>query len=184
MNAIYLSAISLGFQNIAVLLVFLLLALMIGFSFYLLFINISEIRRWQWRHFLLGTSASILLVLVYSLLVSIANSPDFAMLNFKKYWYLFVPLIIGVGMQVGLFSYIRGKTNAGPVAATTTFSAGSMLACCAHLLVNFVPFIGIAGTSMFITTNQPLFLSIGILSNLIGLAFMIKTSKVIKWTAR
>ncbi len=93
-----------------------------------------------------------------------------------------VPLIIGFGIQVGLYTYMKMNltykrdllaTKASLTAAGGT-SAVSMLACCAHHLTDILPFMGVSVLATFFIDYQKVFLAIGISSNLIGMCIMLK----------
>jgi presenilin-like A22 family membrane protease len=48
-----------------------------------------------------------------------------------------------------------------------------MVACCAHHLTDVLPLVGLAGAAFFLAAYQWLFLLLGVLSNLVGLVFML-----------
>ncbi|MEM2889411.1 MAG: hypothetical protein QXM52_02985 [Candidatus Bathyarchaeia archaeon] len=130
-----------------------------------------------------GVVASLLLVLSYFSIVGTLESFDHAVAEFLSISYLLIPLIVGFGVQVSLFSYSRSLSKAmrqGSVSVTTSggLSTASMIACCAHHLTDVVPFIGITALTLFLTAYQIVFIIIGLLSNIVGvltiLAFMQK----------
>ncbi len=113
--------------------------------------------------------------------------------SWKEGWAVFnqlagwvVPLILGFGIQVGLFAYMKlvlAKRKAELASGATTasvstaggMSAMSMVACCAHHLTDVVPFLGISALSLFVTEFQQTFLALGLASNIIGITMMLKT---------
>lgn len=125
------------------------------------------------------------LSLLYFGLVSLANSPGHALAEFLRLWYWMVPLIAGFSLQMGLFGYARGamrlgeqgKANARGLAASGGASGLSMVACCAHHLTDILPFFGMAQAALFLTDYQSLFLLAGILSNTVGLIYLLGRMK-------
>ncbi|MBR9707307.1 MAG: hypothetical protein GOV15_02625, partial [Candidatus Diapherotrites archaeon] len=114
-------------------------------------------------------------------IVSLAQSFDHAVQQFTDLWFLMLPLLVGFGVQVGLFSYMRGvaKTReaTASVAAAGSMSTASMVACCAHHLTDILPIIGLSGAMIFLTEYQSFFLVLGILSNLVGVTFLLSVMK-------
>jgi hypothetical protein len=51
----------------------------------------------------------------------------------------------------------------------------SMVACCAHHLADVLPLMGLAGVAVFVASYQSLFLLAGVLSNLVGLLYVLGT---------
>ena len=130
---------------------------------------------------LYGILAGIGLLLFYLIIVSIFQGIEFAFLNLRSLWYLIFPLVIGFGTQVGLYFSIKHTAQiTGTVAATGTISGGSMIACCSHFLFNIIPFIGFSAIAVVLMKYQPWFLSVGILSNVIGIGIMIRHKKKMK----
>jgi hypothetical protein len=50
-----------------------------------------------------------------------------------------------------------------------------MVACCAHHLADVLPLIGFAGAALFLADYQTLFLLLGLLSNIVGIVYMLGT---------
>lgn len=134
------------------------------------------------RSYLWGIlSASILLVL-YALILTLSNSLSHAVKEFLIYWYWIVPLIIGFGLQAGLYSYIRtslkAKKERGAASAAIATAGGvsttSMVACCAHHVTDVLPLVGLSAAVVFLNQFQSLFFLIGIVSNTVGVILMLK----------
>ena len=127
---------------------------------------------------LYGALAGIGLLLFYLTVVSVFQGIGFAFLNLRSLWYFIFPLAIGFGIQIGLYFSIRhtAQLNA-TVAGTGGISAGAMIACCSHFLVNLVPIIGFSGIALFLVQYQKWFLGLGILSNALGIYLMLKHKK-------
>ncbi len=130
---------------------------------------------------LYGLLAGLGLLIFYLTLVSIFQSLEFALINLKSLWYLILPLSAGFGTQIGLYSSIKHTAQlTGTVAGTGAISAGSMVACCSHFLFNLIPIIGFSGIALFLASYQKLFLSIGILSNALGIFLLLKHKNKMK----
>jgi len=123
---------------------------------------------------------SLSLFIIYFSILSIANSFKHAIDQFIQMWYWVSLLVIGFGIQVGLYSFIRNSMKqklagaATEVAASGGISTGSMIACCAHHLSDVLPIIGLSAAALFLDRFQTLFIVVGVLSNLIGINMMLK----------
>jgi len=87
---------------------------------------------------------------------------------------------LGFGTQVGLLAYLRmlqramaGTTVALAGAGTTTSSA-SMVACCAHHLADVLPIVGLSGLAVFLVEFRTPLMLLGIATNLVGIAVMVR----------
>jgi cation transport ATPase len=120
---------------------------------------------------------------LYILILSVLNNLDYAWSQFLFLANWMVPLVIGFGIQVGMFSYMRrfarlaksGKLSGAPVVASAGISTGSMIACCLHHVVDFLPFLGLSAVAIFASQFQSFLLAVGIVSNLIGITFIFYT---------
>jgi len=149
---------------------------------------------------ILGLFSTIILLGIYIIILTIANSFSHAIDQFIELWYWMVPLLIGFGLQIGLFVYSREalkkkkecsktinvnndnisppvnqKVTTASVTATGGMSVTSMAACCAHHVVDVLPVLGFSAAAIFLVQYQVLFLVIGIVSNLIGINIMAHT---------
>jgi hypothetical protein len=133
------------------------------------------------RHFLVGTSGAVLLILIYLGLIALAQDWTHALAQTASLWYWLVALAGGFGLQAGLFSFIRQGIQerkaaaTGSVAASGSVSAGSMAACCAHHLTDVLPLLGLSGAAIFLVRYQLFFIVVGVLSNIIGITIMLET---------
>ena len=59
------------------------------------------------------------------------------------------------------------------LAATGTISAASMVACCAHHIVDILPILGLSAAATFLLRYQLSFIMIGVLSNILGIISML-----------
>ena len=127
------------------------------------------------RYTLIGLSASGLLLAFYLTVSSLLGGIQFALDNFVQLWYWMIPLIVGFGIQMGMFFYVKDEMHikaTAEAAASTGISATSMVACCAHHIADIAPFLGITAIGLFLTKYQTVFLLTGILSNILGIIYM------------
>ena len=126
---------------------------------------------------------AVLIVFAVNFLVLYAlDFPSMAIIQLKKYWLLLVLLIAGFGVQIGLYTYAKHK-NA--VCTVTTMASGgisgiSMILCCSHYIVNFLPFVSFSFAT-FLFNYTFYILLFGVASNIFGIWFMynkIKTMSV------
>ena len=131
------------------------------------------------RHVIAGFIAGVSLLAIYAGILTLAQGTQHALEQAASLWYWLLALIAGFGIQVGLFSFIRQslrerhKSLTGGLATSGGVSAGSMVACCVHHLSEALPFLGLAGVAAFLTSYQVIFLILGILSNAVGITFML-----------
>ncbi|MDP3758416.1 MAG: hypothetical protein Q8Q86_01745 [Candidatus Daviesbacteria bacterium] len=125
-----------------------------------------------------GFLAGVALLSVYFLVMGFASgSWDYTVRQLVSLRYWITALILGFSIQVGLFSYLKNchketKLEQGAVAAGTGTSSLAMLACCAHHLTDILPLLGLSAVSLVLARYQIWFLSLGILSNLVGIFLM------------
>lgn len=130
---------------------------------------------------LFGLLASISLLAFYFIISSIFGGFNFAIENFIQLWYWMVPLIIGFGLQIGMFFYVKEemhKKAMAEAATSTGISTTSMIACCAHHISDIAPFLGITALGLFLTKYQSTFLLGGILSNILGITYMASMTNI------
>jgi hypothetical protein len=129
-----------------------------------------------------GITAGMTLLTVYFLILSVAESFSHSIEQFKEMWYWISLLVAGFGIQAGLYTYIRGvmklKKESGATTSTMAAAGGisttSMAACCAHHITDILPILGVSAAVVFLNQFQNLFLTVGVLSNLIGISLMLK----------
>ncbi len=122
-----------------------------------------------------GIIATLTLLAVYVIIVSLVSGWDFMLIQLQTYWYFVISLAIGFGIQVGLYSYLKSAvTNTGKVLAVSgTTTTAAMISCCAHYLVNLLPILGTVGIITIISQYQVQLFWIGIGFNLIGIIYMV-----------
>ncbi len=131
-----------------------------------------------------GVLAGVGILAFYIIVLTVFQSFGFALYEFRRLWFWLIPLSVGFGTQIGLYSSMKhdATINAG-AAASGTISGGSMIACCSHYLLNIIPLIGITGLSAFssfLMAYQKIFFSIGILSSIAGITLMLNHKRKMK----
>lgn len=133
-----------------------------------------------------GIVATLSLLLLYFIFVGALSGLNFALSQFSAYWYFLISLALGFGIQIILYSYLKelvknkGQAVSGkPMAVTGTTSTLAMISCCAHYLANIIPIIGITGALTIVAQYQVEIFWVGLLFNLLGIAFIAK--RIIKF---
>lgn len=136
-------------------------------------------RKEQYTHVYHGIIGSLALLLIYFLLVGTLQGMPYAIGRLLELWYLMVPLVIGFGFQIGFFSCFRSsmKMSSKSTATSGGVSGVSMVACCAHHVTDMIPLIGMSALGLFLLQYQSSFLVLGIVSNVVGIMFMMNTAK-------
>lgn len=125
--------------------------------------------------------AILIVVAINFLVLFFLNFPQMAILQLKKYLLLLILLVLGFGVQIGLYTYLKYKSA---ICSITTMTGGgissiSMILCCSHYIVNFLPFISLSFAT-FLTRYTLYILLFGIISNIIGILIMINKIKKLK----
>lgn len=132
------------------------------------------------RPVLFGILGGVLLLVFYFVIVSWAADFYHAVDEFFTLWYWVIPLVVGFGIQVGLFAYVKGYAKVASASAKSSIAASgglstlSMAACCAHHVTDFLPLLGLSAAAFFLTRYQTVFLTVGVASNLIGINVMFR----------
>lgn len=136
------------------------------------------------KSLLWGIIGGLTLLFFYFIVLVLANSFSHALEQFQLLWQWISALIAGFSVQVGLYAYIRYRVRkrkikgiTGEIAATGGVSTGSMIACCAHHLVDVLPILGLSAAFLFLAQYQIFFIIFGIVSNVIGIIFMLEIIK-------
>lgn len=119
------------------------------------------------------------LILFYFLTMRVlAGSWETAFSQFEKLWYFMIPLSLGFGIQLGLYKTLkeRMKKNSTTkiMATNTTASTVGMVACCAHHAADVLPILGLSAVSIFLVKFQTPILLLGIVSNILGIIYLIR----------
>lgn len=138
-----------------------------------------------------GVLAGTSLLLLYIFVMGIASrSVEATIYQFQQLWYWTLILVIGFGIQVGLYTRMRNMVNqrhssgtsSAVMATSTGTSTVSMIACCAHHLTEVLPIIGLSGAAIFLTQFQLPLIILGIVMNGFGIFYMLRIIKKISWT--
>lgn len=124
----------------------------------------------------------LLLMGVYLGIVSLAESPAHALDLFWEDKAFVIPIMLGFGTQVGLYTllkkrlYIPMRVPAGgaTTAAGGGMSAVAMVACCAHHVADVLPLVGLTAAATFLANWKIPFMIVGLLTNLIGIVVMLR----------
>ena|SRR3989344_2768404 len=124
-----------------------------------------------------GTLAGAILLGVYFAVLTLVSGWDFAQSQFADFWYLIISLVVGFGIQIALYQYIRSLVHSGQgmgriVGVSGTTSTASMISCCAHYLVNLAPILGATGLVTFVAQYQIKIFWIGLAFNVFGIVFI------------
>lgn len=125
-----------------------------------------------------GLLATMTLLAIYVLIVSLVSGFEFMFDQFTRFWYFVISLAVGFGIQVGLYTYLKNaiKQKASPrvLAISGATSTVAMISCCVHYLVNFLPILGAVGFITIISQYQVQFFWVGLTFNLAGILYMLK----------
>jgi len=133
-----------------------------------------------------GLLGAMLLGLLYFGIVSLAESPRHAMSLFWEDRQFVIPILLGFGIQAGLYSILKlrlylpgggaaiptGAPAAGMGAGGTT-SMIAMVACCAHHVADALPILGLTAAATFLANYKTAFMAAGLATNLIGISVMV-----------
>jgi len=136
------------------------------------------------KSILYGTLASAILFGVYFGVLTLVSGWGYAQTQFSTYWYFIVSLVVGFGIQIALYQYIKSLVHGGQgmgkvVGVSGTTSTATMISCCAHYLVNLVPILGITGLATFVSQYQIKIFWVGLAFNLFGIVFI--SNKIIQF---
>jgi hypothetical protein len=143
------------------------------------------------KRFLLPVGAGLIgasfLTGLYFGIVSWAESSQHAAEFFWQDRWIVVPIILGFGVQVGLYTVLKKRLFIGGLAPATantspsammtgaggTTSTVAMVACCAHHVTDVLPIVGLTAASAFLAQYRTAFMLVGLGTTLIGIGVMI-----------
>ncbi|MFU8772754.1 MAG: hypothetical protein ACNA8H_10090 [Anaerolineales bacterium] len=138
-----------------------------------------------WRRMLLPLAAGLLgalfITTIYFGLVSWAESPQHAWELFWQERWLVVPIILGFGIQVSLYTILKKRLFAPAVSSAPSgvitgaggaTSTVAMVACCAHHVTDVLPILGMTAAATFLASYQTTFMLVGLSVTWIGIAIM------------
>lgn len=131
--------------------------------------------------YLIGVGVSFGLIGFYLSLMTITSNWFYAKIQFERYRWWIIGISIGLGIQSILFTLLRRhfkragkKLSKSSLTTSGSISIGSMLLCCLHHLTDIAPLLGISIVAVTLQKYQTIFFLIGILSNLYGIAIMLR----------
>jgi hypothetical protein len=140
-----------------------------------------EARWYRYRlPILIGTLGALALFALYMTIVTLAQGWQHAIDLFGQDAWLVIPIMTGFGVQVGLYTYLRGMLRRGSRSSTVMMSAGggtstaAMVACCAHHVVDLLPLLGLSAAASFLAAYKIPFMLIGLAINLIGIVVIVR----------
>ncbi len=130
-----------------------------------------------------GIGGAIAILVIFYLIQTLGMQSWQVPLQFMQdRWYLVAPLVVGFGIQVGLFRAIHlHACRGGGVAMATSggVSSGTMLACCMHNLVLLFPILGVSGLATFFAAYQTQVFVVSIVVAYLGVGYMLSKYKSI-----
>lgn len=131
-----------------------------------------------------GILGTVALLSAYFLILTAVSGWDFTLDQFYSFWYYIVGLAAGFGIQIGLYTYLRGAVHQGDgsgkvLAVSGTTSTAAMISCCAHYLTNILPVLGAAGIITLVAQYQTELFWFGLVSNAAGIVYI--GNKVVKF---
>jgi copper chaperone CopZ len=147
------------------------------------------------RPYIYGITAALGVVGFYLGLLTLTSDWYNARLEFGAYGLWIIALVVGLGVQVTLFSLFRTWHGGGSMkgakcslATSGGMSTTAMAACCSHYLTLVLPALGLpflSSAAASLASYQVYFMFAGVLSNLFGIGFMlrlmIRSGMIPKW---
>lgn len=131
-----------------------------------------------------GVAAFAFIPVFYFVVITLANSWPHAWQQFLTDWPWILALALGFGLQVRLHLLLRHqmrkRMQAKGMAACAGVSGAAMVACCAHHVSDALPFLGLAGVAGFFYDYRQVFLLFGVLSNLVGIVYLLQKFNELK----
>lgn len=129
------------------------------------------------RPALYGTVAAAMLLVVYTVVVSVVSGWAFMLEQFAAFWYFIVALAAGFGVQIGLFVRLRDiashrDASGKMVAVSGGTSTAAMISCCAHYLTNVAPVLGATGFIAVVAQYQTQLFWVGLAFNAAGVVYV------------
>jgi hypothetical protein len=118
---------------------------------------------------------------VYLGIVSLAGSPAHALSLFWEDRALVIPILLGFGLQVGLFTLLKTglylpvhvPASGAVTAAGGGVSTAAMVACCVHHVTDVLPLVGLSAAAAFLANWKVPFMIAGLATNLLGITLML-----------
>jgi hypothetical protein len=129
-----------------------------------------------------GLAGALLLTGLYFGIVSWAESPQHAAELFWEDRWIVFPIILGFGVQVGLYTILKMRLfvpivaigPSGPMmGAGGTTSTIAMVACCAHHVTDVLPILGLTAAATFLAQYRIAFMLVGLGTTVLGIMIML-----------
>lgn len=129
-----------------------------------------------------GLAGAVFLAAIYFAIVSWAESPQHAVQLFWNERWIIIPLILGFGVQMSLYTILKKRlfypvASAGPSGALAgaggTTSTVAMVACCVHHVTDVLPILGLTAAATFLASYQTAFMLLGLTVTYVGIAIML-----------
>ena len=129
-----------------------------------------------------GLVGALFLTGLYFGIVSWAESPQHAVELFWDDRWIVLPIILGFGVQVGLYTILKKRlfvpvATIGPsgpmMGAGGTTSTIAMVACCAHHVADVLPILGLTAAATFLAQYRIAFMLVGLGTTLLGILIML-----------
>ncbi|GIK37059.1 MAG: hypothetical protein BroJett011_08920 [Chloroflexota bacterium] len=115
------------------------------------------------------------LMILYLGIVSLAEGWTHAVELMLGDAWLVGPIMLGFGVQVGLYTYLKTAIHVATQGAGALTGAGggtstaAMVACCAHHVADVLPLLGLSAAATFLADYRIPFMLVGLATNLIGI---------------
>lgn len=129
---------------------------------------------------LIGFGGALALFALYLAIVTWAQGWEHAVELFRQDAWLVIPIMTGFGVQVGLYTYLRGVLRQRSRRSKMVMGAGggtstaAMVACCAHHVADVLPLLGLSAAASFLAAYKLPFMLIGLAMNLIGIVVIVR----------
>ncbi len=140
-----------------------------------------EARWYKYRlPILVGSLGGLALFALYLTIVTVAQGWQHAVELLEQDAWLVIPIMAGFGVQVGLYTYLRGVLRRGSRRSKVMMGAGggtstaAMVACCAHHVADVLPLLGLSAAASFLSAYKIPFMLIGLAMNLIGIGVIVR----------
>jgi hypothetical protein len=133
---------------------------------------------------LIGILGAVALFTLYLTIVTVAQGWQHAVELFKQDAWLVIPIMIGFGVEVGLYTHLRGVMRRGSRQSKMMMGAGgatstaAMVACCAHHVADVLPLLGISAAASFLAAYKIPFMLIGLTMNLFGIVVIVHAIRI------
>lgn len=138
-----------------------------------------SLRRVPARSLVVGLAASGALLVFYLALVSLlSQSWDHALSLLAEDRWFVIPIVLGFGVQAGLFTHLRAlhslsKAPAAVTGSSAGMSTAAMVACCAHHVSDVLPLLGLSGAALFLAEYKVPVMVVSLLANAAGIGYLL-----------